>query len=149
MLIREAIHRILAGDADVSAMIGTKIHRFKLPQSERLPAICFFITGVTNETTLAFEERAHDESAEWRVRVISQGNTDSEVEELDEKVRLAMHGWTGLLEDENSPETVLGIQGIFTENVRDSYDDVTRTPVIIRDFVVRAAELRPQPLTGE
>ena|SRR5688572_32404581 len=145
MYFREAVQRILAADAGVSAIVGTRIHRFKLLQTTPLPAICFFVTGCSTDVTMAFEERAHDESAEWRFRVMSEADEDT-VERLDEAVRLALHGWHGTAENDSSPIETLGIQGFFSENVRDSYDDVTRTPVIIRDFVVRAAESRPQPL---
>lgn len=142
MNVQEALYLRMTADAGVSAIATGGIWNGVLSQDALYPAIAY--RRMDKETPLRLESRGHSGIAGHRFRFYSAAQQQDDATELDEALRLCLHGFSGTITNTDlSPDESLDIQGIFQTNTFDFYDDPTQTYQVISDYDVWAEEPRP------
>lgn len=109
------LRSFLLADADISDLVGTRIHPLTLPQNPTLPAITFqWISG-----TRSHHYQGPDGLSRPRIQFDCYASTYLEMEELSEALRARMDGFSGIIGDLET----LSVQGIFFDSERDFYED--------------------------
>jgi hypothetical protein len=93
--IEDFIYYRLANTSAVSAIVGSRIYRLKMPDNPTLPAITF-------ETTVGDFIESFEGSSGLRnpvMRIHCWATTAGVAQDLAEKVRVAMHGYRGTYSD--------------------------------------------------
>lgn len=112
--IGKDIRTYLQTQSDVTAIIGTRMFPRVLPQGESLPAIVFSLVTSTSEHKIT--------GASSGVRAIVQldcyAETHIAANDLSEKVRLALHGYSGTAGSSTIGSSLL-------ENKREMFDAPT------------------------
>jgi hypothetical protein len=93
--LEDAIYNILANDAAVAAVVGTRIYRVRMPDNPTFPAI-------TYQTTYGTQVESFTGYSGLKMPVVAidcWGKTAKVTQELAEKVRTALHGYSGTYSD--------------------------------------------------
>jgi len=129
-VIEEAIRNKLLNDANVSALVGTRIYTNEIPQKPTYPVILyeqinserdFTMQGPSGIVTTSIQIRAYDSNY-------------SGVKDLTTKIRQVLNGLT---------ETILGVNifGIFLQNESDEYDEDLEINSTILDYSISHDEV--------
>lgn len=144
-LIEEAIKSVLTDDAGVSAAVGNRVYGGYLTQTTQLPAVAYRQIGEDVLPTMTAND-GHPGHVMRRMRFFSTSKGVGkylEAKQVDEAIRLALHGYSGTVTNSLSPSESITIQGIFSENCIDLFDADTQIHQIVRDFAVWATETHP------
>ena len=127
MTIRDDIYsRLTTGSTALTALIGTRAYRTKLPQNPTLPAVTYWkVSG----------NRLHDLTgpvgvSDPRVQVSCWARAADDAEDVAEAVRVTLDGWT----------STGGVQASELVNETDLYDDDVEVYQIALDFVLMHEE---------
>ncbi len=93
--IEDAIYNILTSNPGVSAIVGTRVYRVRMPDNPQLPAI-------TYQTSYGSQVESFTGYSGLRMPIISidcWGDTAKLTRDLAEKVRVALHGYSGTYSD--------------------------------------------------
>jgi len=110
-VIDEALYARLTGDAQVAAIVGTRVRPIKLKQGDSTPALSYFEVFGVHETGLSGSHGA----ATSMFQIDCWGKGYAEVRNLGEKVRLALHNWRGTLGGTE-------VQGVYAVETQEDYD---------------------------
>lgn len=140
-----ALRLLLIADAGVSALVSTRIYPGILEQTVTLPAIAYRRVNEEPEIRLESRGSAGLQLSRWRFFATANGNgAYVAATAIDEAVRLAIHGYSGTVDDGLSPSVdSLEIHGIFKENAFDIYDDTTKTHQVVADYAVWSVQEQP------
>lgn len=133
MYIEAAIYYHLINDADVAALVGTRIYPNVIPQDASLPSLAY---QVISRPGLM----AHDgpSGLAWpRVQFTVQADDYDQVVDLTNKVRIALDGYSGLM---GGPGGVT-VEGAFVKDARDGHQFATERETRRLDAVVYHKEL--------
>jgi len=136
----QAIYRVLATNAGVTAIVGTRITAGVLPQTTTYPAIAYRLAG--EDSIVSLDASNGLRSSTVRVFCCTKANYGAAAS-LAEAVRLAMADFKGSVSDGASPSSTVTIQGTFAAGLFEAYDDRTGTWQVIRDFDIWSHEEVP------
>jgi hypothetical protein len=126
MTIEKDIHYILKNDADVAALVNTRIYPMKLPQGWTLPAITYQrISGDRAAKYAGASGRARP-----RFQIDCWASDYDGVKDLADKVRKCLDGYKGDINTENN------VGGIHLEGDRDIWEDNIDVFRVTMDFVI-------------
>lgn len=91
-MIEDALRARLLADADVAALVATRVYPLKLPQGATFPAVVYQRISTTSDG-VAMESPVGPVRS--RVQVTAWGVTFSATRQLAEAVMHALHGWSG------------------------------------------------------
>jgi len=118
---RTDLYDMLHGDADVSALVSDRIYPVVIPQGKPLPVISFMGSG--NDPV---KHKSGPSKLEYRrVQIDCYADTESEIFDLAEKVRVAL--------DRKSRGVI--DQAVY-ETDNDIEPDVDQTPRLSMDFTL-------------
>jgi hypothetical protein len=132
MVIEEAVVYHAQNDADVGAIIGSRIYPNIIPQDADLPALAY---QVISRPGLM----AHDgpPGYAWpRVQITAQADDFDQVVDLINKVRIAFDGFSGLMGGAGGVQ----IEGAFVKDVRDDHQFATERETRRLDVVIHHME---------
>lgn len=126
MLIKQAIKILLLEDAGLNALVGNRIFPLVVPQKGPFPLIAWGRTGrnipAGRLASAKPDELLITDSFEF-VSVATGPGGDAVSEEIDDVLFELLHGWAGIVSDDNSPADSLVIQGIFHNKLTELYRD--------------------------
>lgn len=127
--IEEAIRDKLLNDANVSALVGTRIYSSELPQKPTYPALIY--ERVDSERDFTMEGPSGFVESTFQIRVYAESY--QEAKDLSNKTRQALNGLS---------EIVLGVRihAIFLQSDSDEFDDDLEINSAILDFTVNHDE---------
>jgi len=128
MSIEEGIRYILINDTDVAALISARVYPMLMPQGYTLPAIVYQRISVDRPHTL---DQGPVGRAIGRFQVDCYAETYAAVNELANKVRLALDGFKG---DMGSQSVSVG--GIHLMSDRDLFEEATEIYRVTHDYFV-------------
>lgn len=126
MLIKQAIKILLLEDAGLATLVSTRIFPLVVPQKGPFPLIAWGRTGrnvpAERLATAKPDERLITDSFEF-VSVAQGSGGDAVSEEIDDALFELLHGWSGVVYDDQSPADSLVIQGVFHSKLTELYRD--------------------------
>jgi hypothetical protein len=153
LLVEEAVRILLAADAGVSAIAGTRIVNGFLDPAISEPAIgfkCKKIGDLDTDSCDPSDHRGISGVAEYEIAIysVSKGPQSSVTAKLvarrlDDAVRLAIDGYQGTVSDSGSPPSSNEIQRITFKDGDDGYFDTSQTHQFLSVYEVVAEEQRP------
>lgn len=122
-----------AVDSGASAAVRYRVFPVRLPQGEtRASIVLTRISGFSGVTSSGREGVSRP-----RIQVDCWALTADAASSLADLVKQRIDGFRGAMQwDENSPGNEITVQGIFFDNERDVYDDVTKLHGLSRDYLV-------------
>lgn len=126
MTIEKDIHYALANDADVSALVSSRIYPLKLPQGWTLPAVTYQrVSGYREHCLSGASGRARP-----RFQIDCWASDYDDVKDLADKVRLCLDGFKGDINTESD------VGGITLEADRDLWEENIDTYRVSMDFII-------------
>ena len=128
MYIGAALYSHLTSDSDVSAIVSTRIYPNVIPQDVDLPALAF--QEISRPGAMA-----HDGPYGIvfpRFQITAQADTYDEVDDLINKVRIALDGVTGLWGGTGG----VTVEGTFVKDIRDGYEFATERVTKRLDVII-------------
>lgn len=144
MLVDQAVRKLLATDAGVIAIASTRIYGGILSQDATQPSVTYRVVSRDHEEDL--DGPSGLRTSRFRIYSTARKKVGdyTVAKQLDEAVRLALHGFSGTVTDLTvSPPETIEIQRVFAASSFDFYDDKTETHQIISDYLVTAHEVIP------
>lgn len=89
--LREAVRYLLRDDPDVVALVGQRIRYARSRQNDADPRITYLVPS----RTFGRDLDGPDDTSDARVRVSVWSNDSEQAEDLAERVRLSLDGFTG------------------------------------------------------
>jgi hypothetical protein len=138
ILVEAALAQILKTDAALNALVSGRIYANVLKQDITYPAVAYRLRS--REHALILEQRGSAGFVKSRFAIFSAGEEYSDVKEVDETIRLALHGFQN--------NVIIGleifeIKGIFALTSTDFFDDTTQTHQVMSEFDVFHEEVQP------
>ena len=127
MTLRADVHAVLSGSTAVTALVGTRITRSKVPQNQPKPYIAYRKVGGPRLQVLTGPTGEEDA----RIEVACFGGTEAEAESVAEAVRGAMSGWRDL---------TLGVQRSDLVSEVDFYSEAVEADQVSLDFEILHTE---------
>ena len=136
-MVANAVYSLLAGDAAVSALVGTRVYPNVAPQNTAYPHIVYQLINVSHIEVLA----GSFGNARSLVQVSCRSHDYDEARDLAEKCRLVLQGYAGTAAS-------IEISGVNLVDDRDIYDpprlaDEPGTYGVQLDFAVWNIEAIP------
>lgn len=116
MRAEKALATLLAGDAGIAALVGSKIYGGFVPQETAAPFLMYRKEGATREYRLTVSPSAPNATVLARMSVLIVAKEYDALKALGEAVRLALVGRTGT----HGGTTVLSL--LLAEEGSDEYD---------------------------
>lgn len=138
MTVSEAFRELLLTFSDVTAIVGSRIYRLRLPQTPTLPAIRLQRIDANEELHL----RGPSGIQVARVQVDSVALSGPDAERLDaavhgDGVTTGLRAWKGMIGGGGSPADTFEIRLIRPAGVREGYDALElKQYKVMRDFLV-------------
>jgi len=132
MYIGEALFDKVTSDSDVTALIGTRMYPNVIPQDATLPALAY--QQISRPGSMA-----HDGAPGYawpRYQITAQAQTYDEVDDLTNKVRIALDGSSGLWGGAGG----VTVEGAFVKDIRDGYQFPTERETKRLDVVIHHIE---------
>ena len=128
--IEEAIRNKLLNDANVSALVGTRIYASELPQKPTYPVLIY--ERLDSERDFTMQGPSGFVESTVQIRVYAE--TYAQVKDLSTKTRQALNGLT---------EIVLGVNilGIFLQGDSDEFDEDLDVNSAILDYTINHDEV--------
>lgn len=117
--IETALYSILANNAGVAALVGTRIHPNEAPDNATVPFIVY--SQVSGSSDLAMDGPTGAADGQWQFSCWAATKTGATV--LAEKVRLALSGYDGTVQQRR-------IRCCALTDKRDLYSNVAGTNVL-------------------
>ncbi len=134
-----AFNLLLRDDTAVTALVGARIYNSHAPQTYAGPYIVH--RDASRETPDALDGSLG--LRKTRIRVYSAAKQYDQARAIDEAVRMAVEGFSGVVSNTDSPPDTLRIQYIKPVFSHDGGDPETKTEEIITDYEVTAHEEIP------
>ena len=135
--IRLAFRQLLISNAAVNNICSGRVYPVQLPQGTRAPSLVYFrITDFSNyhylgETGL---QRIYMQLDSW-------GDKHDSSVSLADAAHDCLSGFAGRqIYSPNGPTDFIDIRGIFQQNGRDLFDDITQMFRMSRDYLIAYAE---------
>ena len=132
MIIEEALVTYLTGYAGLTALIGTRVHPLRLPETPTYGAVTYQrisaprIQSHTGSSALAFPRFQFD----------CYATTYLGAKRVAEQLRLALDGFKGTM----GGATGVAVGSSLSQSDRDFYDPATRTWRVSIDFIIGHTE---------
>lgn len=123
--VEQAIYNILSNDADVIAVVGSKIYPSFVPQDKTLPAITYERVGTEREFAMLNDPGV----SQARIEVTAISTSASTVGDLANKIRIALSRHIG------SHASVV-VKDIYIEDERQTYFVDLETYEIVMAYMV-------------
>jgi len=136
--IRPALRALLLGDATVSGLVGgVRIHVVRLPQGQRAASIVLSRISEGADYHMAGASGL----AQTRMQVDSWAEDPDDAATLGNAVYDRLSGFRGPVSwGSNSPQDEIQIGGIFFDQGREDFDDVSELYRMSRDYLIWYAE---------
>ena len=126
MTIEKDIHYKLKNDADILALVSSRVYPMKLPQGWTLPAITYQrVSGARDHCLNGASGRARP-----RFQIDCWAEDYDGVKDLADKVRLCLHGFKGDIDTESD------VGGIILEADRDIWEESIDAFRVSMDFII-------------
>lgn len=138
--------QILRDDADVSALVSSRIFEFPMSQSNTTwPVIVYRSPDTVPEGQTIDSPQSGPPDTEVVVFSVSKGvigglSPRQVSSRVDKAVRAALHGYKDVVVIDSSPQEMIDIQGIFFTRGADGHDDASQTYQYLSVFSVRYSE---------
>lgn len=123
--VEEAVYAILVGDAEVSALVGTRVYPQVIPQDAALPAVAYSRISARRVKSHSGPSRL----ARPRVQVTCSAKTYGAAKALAAAARGALDGFKGTAAG-------LDVQGAWLDNDGDEYGDDGELRSVRMDFMI-------------
>jgi Protein of unknown function (DUF3168) len=135
--IRVGLRAYLLDDAAIAAIVGTRVYPIVLPQGQVQTSIVYTrISGFGDNHMLGPSGLSRP-----RIQIDCWSQSIDTAAQLANLVKERIDGFLGTwLWGEDSPEEAIVVQGVFYENEREDYDDVSKLYRVSRDFFVWVSE---------
>lgn len=143
MDVREAIKRLLAADAGVSALVSNRIYPGTLPQSASYPAITYRVVRRTDPIKLNPSATSKIAVYGMRFFVAIKSTSPAQAIAVSNAIAQCLTGYKDTVTDGESPADTCYIDGIFPITGFDFYDDPTQTHQVMSEFDVWAETPEP------
>jgi Protein of unknown function (DUF3168). len=142
-LVEQALHLLLETDTDIMGFVGNRIHPTVLPQSTNYPAITY--RQVSGEHVESLQGSSGLKRSRFRIfstARLSEGGYGV-AKQLDETIRLVLHGFTGVVVSNDPIPQTIRIYDIQVGTSIDLFDDPTLSYQTVTDYDIWVTE--PQP----
>ncbi len=136
MNINQALFQLFAADADLTALVGSRIYPLSLPDKVVYPAIVRVCLG--QSTIKIYDSPGRSALVESHFRFITQAQGRDQYDAAfapSEALRLCLEGYRGDLIG-GSPATSLHIDGAFLHDYREVFEDETQMNLIVSEFLI-------------
>jgi hypothetical protein len=128
-VIEVGLRTLLITDAQIAAILGTRVYPLILPQGPTLPAATYF--KVSGEDQIS---NSGSQDYGWaRYQIDAWATTFTAAQTLADLIRSRLHGFNGAV---TSGSDSWSFQGIFAMTVRDFYESDPKQYRVSRDFMV-------------
>lgn len=136
--IRPALRALLLGDATVSSLVGgVRIHNIRMPQGQKTASIVYNRISENGDYHMAGPSGL----AHARFQIDSWALTADAAVALGNAVYDRLSGFRGPITwGSNSPVDQIEINGIFLDQGREDFDEVSELYRLSRDYIVWYAE---------
>jgi hypothetical protein len=137
-----AFNLILRNDADVTAIVSTRIYNGKAPQGAALPLVAHNLENDGDEIVVL--DGLAGLNTDQRMRVFCSALTKAAAKRLSRTVRLALAAAApGVISNDESPADTIQVQGIFKSFGIAAYDETTKIWSVITDYLVTTEQEVP------